>query len=485
MGGVPMDIDADRNGGASLTSAPPDDLSGSPQIQRATADYVMDSRFRVKDKSYGQYAQSYFVRLALMRPILKARAQRDFPGLPVEGILNLPEAKECVVIGTAYKEMKLKPNILDEYVKERGVSTVADSGKLTSADDVMILEDEKARMVLRSTDDLIGRVTTGVALIVKGSAVPGGDFVVSDYRFAGLPPPMKGIDAPAPAPPQPAALSNGAAAQNGSGTCGNGRKFVALVSGLGIGGEAGDPLGLSLLVDWLTGVAGSPQDQALAAQVVRVVIAGNVLHRAAVDALAAPTTHSSFRAANHVLQPVKEMDMALTELASGVPVDVMPGASDPASAALPQQPLHRCLFPAAAAYSTFCCVTNPHCFSADGITFLGTSGQNVDDVCRYSNVVDPVEILGSMLEWQHLVPTAPDTLVALPQSDGDPFLIPAAPSVLFAGNQPAYGTSLKQGPGGQKVRIIALPEFRKTGTAVLVDLATLEPQLLQFDAALN
>lgn len=41
------------------------------------------------------------------------------------------------------------------------------------------------------------------------------------------------------------------------------------------------------------------------------------------------------------------------------------------------------------------------------------------------------------------------------------------------------------GPGGQKVRIIALPEFRKTGTAVLVDLATLEPQLLQFDAALN
>ena len=43
--------------------------------------------------------------------------------------------------------------------------------------------------------------------------------------------------------------------------------------------------------------------------------------------------------------------MALTELASGVPVDVMPGACDPASAALPQQPLHRCLFPGAAAYT--------------------------------------------------------------------------------------------------------------------------------------
>ena len=42
--------------------------------------------------------------------------------------------------------------------------------------------------------------------------------------------------------------------------------------------------------------------------------------------------------------------MALMELASGVPVDVMPGATDPASAALPQQPLHRCLFPGASAY---------------------------------------------------------------------------------------------------------------------------------------
>ena len=40
-------------------------------------------------------------------------------------------------------------------------------------------------------------------------------------------------------------------------------------------------------------------------QVVRLVIAGGLMHRAAADALAAPTTHASFRAANTVLQPVK------------------------------------------------------------------------------------------------------------------------------------------------------------------------------------
>ncbi len=36
-------------------------------------------------------------------------------------------------------------------------------GKLTAGDDVLILEDEKARMVLRGTDALIGRITTGAA----------------------------------------------------------------------------------------------------------------------------------------------------------------------------------------------------------------------------------------------------------------------------------------------------------------------------------
>ena len=41
------------------------------------------------------------------------------------------------------------------------------------------------------------------------------------------------------------------------------------------------------------------------------------------------------------------------------------------------------------------------------------------------------------------------------------------------------------GPEGQKVRLIAVPEFRKTGTALLVDLETLEPQPLHFDACLS
>lgn len=33
-------------------------------------------------------------------------------------VLGLEEGKECVVVGTLFKNMKLKPCILDEYSKE-------------------------------------------------------------------------------------------------------------------------------------------------------------------------------------------------------------------------------------------------------------------------------------------------------------------------------------------------------------------------------
>ena len=35
----------------------------------------------------------------------------------VANILTLPENEEVLVVGTVYKDMKLKPSILDEYVK--------------------------------------------------------------------------------------------------------------------------------------------------------------------------------------------------------------------------------------------------------------------------------------------------------------------------------------------------------------------------------
>lgn len=97
----------------------------------------------------------------------------------------------------------------------------------------------------------------------------------------------------------------------------------------------------------------------------------------------------------------------------------MPGANDPSTASLPQQPMHRCLMPGAAGFPTVTRATNPHAFEvrqqsgrapggvacvrhrglacseapADGsggggsqvggVAFLGSSGQTVDDIYKF------------------------------------------------------------------------------------------------------
>ena len=103
-------------------------------------------------------------------------------------------------------------------------------------------------------------------------------------------------------------------------------------------------------------------------------------------------------------------------------------------------------------------------------------------MARYSDLDDRTEVLEKLLTWRHLIPTAPDTLAAYPYYNADPFIIQEAPHVLFAGGQPEFGTALVEGPGGQSVRVVALPNFSATGTMVLVNLRTLAVHPVQFEA---
>jgi DNA polymerase delta subunit 2 len=66
-------------------------------------------------------------------------------------------------------------------------------------------------------------------------------------------------------------------------------------------------------------------------------------------------------------------------------VDVMPGSQDFSNAYFPQQALNSFLFPELAACETLNLVTNPHKFTmANGLEFLGTSGQPLHDIHLYS-----------------------------------------------------------------------------------------------------
>jgi hypothetical protein len=77
------------------------------------------------------------------------------------------------------------------------------------------------------------------------------------------------------------------------------------------------------------------------------------------------------------------LDVVLTQLATSLPIELMPGQFDPSNYALPQQPFHPCLFPIASTYTSVTFATNPNLFSVDGVTFLGTSGQTIEDLSKY------------------------------------------------------------------------------------------------------
>lgn len=52
--------------------------------------------------------------------------------------------------------------------------------------------------------------------------------------------------------------------------------------------------------------------------------------------------------------------------------------------------------------------------------------------------------------------------------------------MFFVGNQPEYKTSLMEGADGQKVRVVLIPKFAETGQIVVVDLETLDVELVTF-----
>lgn len=183
--------------------------------------------------------------------------------------------------------------------------------------------------------------------------------------------------------------------------------LLVIISGLNWSVESDFATSLELFQQWifgnLEGLEGS--DDWEAASVVRVVIAGNSISSTGRDKNLLFNTTDTFDYSS-TLAAAQKLDNFLSDLAKSVCVDLMPGEFDPANFMLPQQPLHPCMFPKSIRYKSFQSVPNPYAFEIDGRNVLATSGQNVHDIQRYSNIEDPVEALKSSLIWSHIYPTA-------------------------------------------------------------------------------
>ena len=212
---------------------------------------------------------------------------------------------------------------------------------------------------------------------------------------------------------------------------------------------------------------------------------------------------------SHMTLSLRELDMYFSEiLGSGIPVDYIPGFHDPTNANWPQRPIHSCLLPNSCAFvDLFQRSTNPYENVVGGERILGSDGLNVTDLRRYltdGNVVkdedvkeqrtavSSMEALRQTLEYGHIAPTGPDSLPMFPSSESDPFIVSKRPSIYFSGNAAEFETCLVTSSGDEVekdegsnnlTRLVCIPNFALTGEVVLVNVRTLDCEVISYNDA--
>ena len=430
-----------------------------------------------------QYYHMYSARLEQLRQRIIDTVKRYSPDAVIKRLSDLDtieEGESVVVIGTLFKNQILKPSILKEVGEETAIDRSTPDSEIEELDeyiddsDELVLEDELQRARLHFGSDIqtkfrVNQFVTGIVCGVLGSMIPtevlgcGGKFCVEDMFFPDYP------------------------RQNVSNSPKD--KYVAFISGLGLSGSTGtDILGaIELASEWLTGEAGETEDQENNTKIVKLVIAGNSLAAETKDKNILRTAKylTSGQTAKSI-EAVNTLDDILEKFASGLDVDLMPGENDPANQNLPQQPLHGCLFPKATKF-LLKTVPNPHIFKVDGHSFLGTSGQNIDDILRNSDMKNPLDAMEAILRWSHIAPTCPDTLGSFPFDKSDPFVIDELPRVMFVGNQESFDTrelelrSTNKLARARNVLLISLPKFSQTKTMILLNLKSMKCEPYKFE----
>lgn len=467
-----------------------------------------DSKFIIQNRFYEQqYSGIYYCRLKKLFNNVKKSCEEKWRSSIDAGkieykskILEIKQGKMSYVIGTIFINLEGKPNILKDVSTTLNIDELEDSKeKYIKGEKEILIEDESGRMTLIGEKIQSLDVITGSVIGVLGLENKHGEFDVLDFCLPGF---------PARIPRTLPTIEDDSLEP----------KYIAFISGLEIGNEAYDSLKTQLLFEYLTGELGCFADQVHASQIIRVIFAGNLItqYKRTKEEIKNARLYGHFecKSSSDYQNYLHQLDLLLSTLSGCMPIDIMPGENDPTNLSYPQQPLHPSYFKYTNLSDACVMASNPHYCDIDNLSVLGTSGQNIDDILRYTNIKDsnegeeeksdkmnidgeeeeeekegeeeevtneePIDMAERTLKWQHLAPTAPDTLITYPFKDRDPYVIESLPDVYFIGNQSKFANRLIEGPNNAKTRIIMIPSFIKTHQLVLLNVKTLECFTIKF-----
>ncbi|TKR64436.1 hypothetical protein L596_024965 [Steinernema carpocapsae] len=295
-----------------------------------------------------QFCFFYQERIEAMRPRILERARKEIDPDPVQitRLVGLKPNKKVVIVGLVLKHMKRRPSVLREMAKEDDGQEVMlpdplIADRLIAEEDWLEFEDGQQMVKLEGNIDK-NLYVTGCVIGLYGHRMEGDKFHVDRVVTPSIKP-------QAALPP-----------------CDEDR-YIAFISGLQITAkvELDSDLrkALASVQSFLCNEFGEFCDEnGKPYKIERLVIAGESI--GLTEEGHQYSTSARYLTRNEEapsLAALRQLDAFISTLTGAIPVDLMPGPSDPASIMYPQQPMHKACFPSSSHHGkmiNFC--TNPH-----------------------------------------------------------------------------------------------------------------------------
>jgi len=350
------------------------------------------------------------------------------------------------LIGALCKKMPKCPQCLDKYDPN---APERNKDLFYSDEDTLWIEDESARLKLTGNIE-VSKCFTGMIIGVIGQKI-GSTFKVEQLIHPGAPPQI------------PFTIRQ------------NANRYVCLMSGIEF--DADNSMKRDLLFDWISGFSAAGAETS--ASIKRVIVCGNSYRSLDNDKEWDGEVDRSY---NHIPQAsiMQQVDIMYAQLASLLPVDVMTGPSDPAEHFLPQPAMHNILFPRASLVE-FETKPNPYFVNHEGIQILITSGQVTLGMQKYAKLT-PCECLETILQTRNLAPSAPVTTGIFPYhgEDSSPMIMKETPHLFITANQHEFQRQTYTDRNGNNTLLLSVPSFVKTSEIVLLNIDTLETEVVSF-----